>query len=45
MTSILTYPIKHRRNFNEQLAKAQKVANYAIANKLDKKKLSSKYVK
>ena len=43
--SILSYHIKHRRDFTTELNKAKIVANYAVLNKMNKKLLSSKYVK
>jgi len=45
MVTIKTYHVKHRRNFNDLLDKAKKVANYACQNKKNKKILTSKYVK
>jgi len=45
VVSILSYHIKHRRDFTQDLNKAKIVANYAVLNKMNKKLLSSKYVK
>lgn len=42
---ILTYKLKHGRNFSEELIKAKKVAKYAVLNKRNFKVLTSKYVK
>lgn len=42
---ILTYSIKHRKDYSSQLLKAQLVADYAVENKADKKVLTSKFVK
>lgn len=42
---ILTYSIKHRRDFKQHFIKAQQVADYAVLNKSNKTMLSSKYVK
>jgi len=43
--SILSYHIKHKRDFTHYLNKAKIVANYAVLNKMNKTLLSSKYVK
>ena len=41
---ILTYKVKHGQDFTEELAKARKVAEYAVSNKRNFKVLTSKYV-
>lgn len=43
--SILSYHVKHSRVLDDLFVKAEKVAHYAVKNKDDFKKLSSKYVK
>jgi len=45
MSNLKGYHVKHRRNFNDFLDKAELVAKYAVANRRNKKLLSSKYVK
>lgn len=42
---IKSYHVKHRRDFADQLEKAQLVANFAVANKNNRKLLTSKHVK
>ena len=41
---ILTYSFFHRKNFDNELLVAKQIADYAVANKHNKKLLSSKYV-
>jgi putative transposase len=41
---ILTYAFFHKKNFDGELAIAKRIADYAVANKNNKKLLSSKYV-
>ena len=45
MTHIRCYHVRHRRDFSEQLRKAQLIADYAVKNKNNKKVLTTKYVK
>lgn len=45
MTSIKCYHVKHRIDFSNQLASAKVIADYAVANKANRKLLSTKYVK
>ena len=43
--SIKSYHIKHRLFLNSLIESAKQIANYAVANKTNKKLLTSKYVK
>jgi putative transposase len=45
MSSIKSYHVKHRLDLRILLTKAKLIANYAVANKKNKKLLTSKYVK
>lgn len=45
MTLIKCYHVKHRRNFDDSLIKAELIANYAVQNKTNKKLLTTKLVK
>ena len=42
---IRTYHVRHRLNFENELAQAKEIAEYALVNKDNKKLLTSKYVK
>jgi putative transposase len=45
MTSVKTYHVRHRLDLSDLLAKAQKVADFAVENKNNKRALTSKNVK